>query len=146
MPTFRDRITPKRYEHYWSTETEKLIAGTADLYYGYSSYHHARNEGYYSGRAEYYDRADWFFNRVHYIIPKDEDGNLTHLTLIDQGRVLNVCQEIENGLDRITIAHLWRGDPYRFNHVHIEPIGRVQWIAPDVFYWEANSPLNEKVA
>ena len=128
---------------YPTVETPKMISGNVDAYYGYKSYNNARGKAITISRLEYFLRAEYFLKQIQYVIPKDENGNLTHLTLIQDGKVLDIEREIEKGLDHLTFRHRWIGDPYRFNHVNIKPIGQVQWLTPDLFYWKKGSPLSQ---
>ena len=106
--------------HYQTIEDDQHLEGNADAYYGYEAYNNARSKR---------------IRRLQYIIKKDKDGNPTEISLLENGEVLDINQEQTKGLDRITISHLWQGDPYRFSHKTIKPLGRIIWLAPDLFYW-----------
>lgn len=129
---------------YYTVENDKMISGPCDAFYGHREYQKLRGQGISTGSNKAFHEAEKLFKRLQYVIPKDEKGNLTEVTLLEAGRIISVHEEMEKGMDRLTIGHLWRGDPYRFNHVIVEPLGYVQWVAPDVFYWDKGHHLNEK--
>ena len=121
--------------HYPTLEDDKQLEGNADAYYGYQAYHQARGEGIKTGNEECFKKANSLIRQLKYIIKKDTDGNLTEITLLENDKALDLKEEMRKGLDRITVSHLWRGDPYRFSHISIKPIGKIRWLAPDLFYW-----------
>ena len=129
------------WHHYPTVENENYLTGSADLYYDAKAYYEARLDWLQNGNRAGLDEMDKHFNRVQYVIYK-ENNVPTEMILLEHGLMLNWDTEIELGLDRIVVRHLWIDAPknaYRFAHrVEIEPIGMVRWLAPDIFKWNKN--------
>ena len=123
--------------YYPSVENKDYISGNADAYYSHRDYQVTKETAMRTGDEKDFNRADTFLKQLQYLIQKDKDGNLTEITLLDDKKVLDINKELQKGLDQITVSHLWRGDPYRFSHKTIQPLGRIIWLAPDLFYWAA---------
>ena len=126
--------------HYPTVENEKYLSGTVDLYYNHKLYYEAKETWLLTGNEDHLNEMDDHFNRVQYIIFK-EDGTPRDMILIDEGLQLNWQREMGKGLDLLYVQHLWANAPsldgaYRFaNGFHVNPIGRIYWVAPDLFYW-----------
>lgn len=134
--------TGKGLHHYPTVENDHYLTGTTDVYYNYSGYNQQRDIWLQTGCETAMHKMEIYFNRLQYLIYKDPDKKPTEIILLDDnGLMLDWNTEIEKGLDRIVISHLWKDAPslegaYRFaNGVSLEPIGRVFWLAPDLFYW-----------
>lgn len=127
--------------YYPSIENKDYISGNADAYYSHRDYLVAEETAIRTGDTKDFDRANSFFKRLQYLIQKDKDDNLTEITLLDDKKILDINKERKKGLDWITVSHLWQDDPYRFSHKTIQPLRRIIWLAPDLFYWAAKEQL-----
>ena len=131
---------PIGIHHYPTVENELYLSGTVDLYYGFNAYHKAR-ASWLDGDEAQLKEMDAHFNRVQYVIYK-EDGDPSEIILLEDGLKLDWNTEFKKGLDHIVVRHKWPAPhtletAYRFSFKELEPIGSVRWIAPDLFYWDA---------
>ena len=94
------------------------MSGTADIYYGLKEYHKHRNQWLQHNDEEAMKRMDSHFDRLPYVIYKEEpNGETPPYTILgeripteiillgDDGLVLDWDTEIEKGLDQIYVQH-----------------------------------------
>jgi len=135
--------------HYPTVENQHYMSGTCDLYYGFQEYQDARSAWLLNKDESKLSEMDSHFHRVQYMIYKNGKGKPIEMMLLDEGLPLDWDAEIEAGLDQIYVSHLWPNAPsldtaYRFAcGFHLEPLGRIYWTAPDLFYW--SKPLNDAI-
>ena len=137
--------------HYPTVENEKYLSGTCDLYYGHKKYYEARATWLLTGNKQRLEEMNLRFHRVQYLIYKT-DNIPTEIILLDKGLQMDWDTEIQAGLDYLYVQHLWPAPhdistAYRFaNGFHLDPIGKICWTAPDLFYWskQHNERINKE--
>ena len=134
--------------HYPTVENPKYMSGTCDLYYGFQEYQDARSAWLLNKDDSKISKMDSHFHRVQYIIYKDAKNKGVEIIFLHEGLQLDWDTEVEAGLDKIYVSHLWPAPynldtAYRFVCGFLKPLGRIHWIAPDLFYWSKH--LNDSI-
>jgi len=130
----------KGWHHYPTVENAQYMSGTTDVYYDYQKYQQLKGIWLANNNKAAMHEMDTHFDRLQYVIYKDNEIPTEIILLNDEGLMLDWKSEIEKGLDHIVVSHRWiepytLDTAYRFSYMQLQPIGVIRWIAPDLFCW-----------